>query len=128
MRTLVLAGVLVFAWTGASLAQDAAAGQQTFMRFCLPCHDAGENARIKLGPPLSGIDGRKAGTFEGFNYSDAMKNSGITWGDAVFKEYISGPAAKVPGTRMAFTGLKDEKDRADLWAFLSSIKADGTKK
>ena len=111
MRTLVLAGVLVFAWTGASLAQDAAAGQQTFMRFCLPCHDAGENARIKLGPPLSGIDGRKAGTFECFNYSDAMKNSGITW-----------------GTRMAFTGLKDEKDRADLWAFLSSIKADGTKK
>ena len=106
MRTCVLAGLLVFAWSGAALAQDAAAGQQTFQRFCLPCHDAGEGARVKLGPPFNGLDGKKAGTTEGFNYSDAMKGSGITWGDASFKEYIAGPMQKVPGTRMAFTGLQ----------------------
>jgi cytochrome c len=128
MRTCVLAGLLVFAWSGAALAQDAAAGQQTFQRFCLPCHDAGEGARVKLGPPLNGLDGKKAGTTEGFNYSDAMKGSGITWGDASFKEYIAGPMQKVPGTRMAFTGLREEKDRNDIWAFLGSIKADGSKK
>jgi len=61
----------------------------TFRKWCLPCHDAGDGAKIKLGPPLNGIDGRKAGTFEGYNYSDAMKGSGITWDEAVFKEYIA---------------------------------------
>ena len=128
MRTLILAGMMVIASAGLALAQDAAAGQQAFMRWCLPCHDAGDGAKIKLGPPLNGIVGRKAGTWEGYNYSDATKDSGITWDEAVFKEYIENPLQKVPGTRMAFTGVKDPKERNDLWAYLSQFDKDGKKK
>jgi cytochrome c len=126
MRTCVLAAVLVLASTGAGFSQDA--GQTVFQRMCLPCHDAGEGARVKLGPPLNGLNGRKAGTFEGFNYSDPMKASGITWDEAQFKDYIKGPMVKVPGTRMAFAGLRDEGDQAALWAYLGALGPDGKKK
>ena len=98
MRLWILAGMLVVASAGSVLAQEDAA----FRKWCLPCHDAGPDAKIKLGPPLNGIDGRKAGTYNGYNYSDAMKNSGITWGEAVFKEYISNPMQKV-GTAISRT-------------------------
>ena len=128
MRTCVLAAVLVVASTGLGLAQDAAAGKDVFSRMCLPCHDAGEGARIKLGPPLNGLDGRKAAGAEGFNYSDAMKGSGITWSEAQFLEFIKGPQAKVPGTRMAFAGLRDEKDAGSLWAYFKSLGPDGKSK
>jgi cytochrome c len=128
MRTWVIAGVFVLASTGATLAQDGAAGQQAFNGKCSPCHAVGENAQIKLGPPLNGIDGRKAGTAEGFNYSDGLKNSGIVWDKAKFTQWVSGPQAMVPGTRMAFAGDKDEMEVASLWAYLSSFKADGSKK
>jgi cytochrome c len=127
MRTFVLAAMLVAASTGAGWAQDAAAGLGVFQRFCSPCHDAGEGARIKLGPPLNAIDGRKAGAFEGFNYSDPVKASGITWNEAQFKEYIRNPLQKLPGTRMAFTGLKEEADVNNIWAYLKQFKADGSK-
>jgi cytochrome c len=128
MRTWVIAGVFVLASTGATLAQDASAGQMKFQNTCSPCHAVGENAQIKLGPPLNGIDGRKAGTFMGFNYSDGLKNSGITWDKAKFAQWISGPQAMIPGTRMAFAGDKDPMDAANLWAYLSGFKADGSKK
>jgi cytochrome c len=68
MRILVIAGVALVFSTGTTLAQDAAAGEQVFKRLCSPCHEIGQDAKIKLGPPLNGIDGRKSGTFEGFNY------------------------------------------------------------
>ena len=126
MRTCVLAAVLVMASTGIGFAQDA--GQAVFQRMCLPCHDAGEGARIKLGPPLNGIDGRKAGGAEGFNYSDPMKASGITWSEAQFKEYIKDPKAKVPGTKMFFAGVKNEKEVNDLWAYISGFDKDGKTK
>ena len=79
MKTWVVAGIALAASTGMALAQEAAAGEQVFRRLCSPCHDIGPDAKIKLGPPLNAIDGRKAGTFEGFNYSPANKSSGITW-------------------------------------------------
>jgi cytochrome c len=126
MRTCVFAAVLVLASSGVGFAQDA--GQAVFQRMCLPCHDAGEGARVKLGPPLNGLNGKKAGTTDGFNYSDAMKGSGITWDEAQFKDYIKGPMVKVPGTRMAFAGIRDEGDQAALWAYLGSLGADGKKK
>src|SRR5262249_20266498 len=91
MRTLMIAGMVVAASTGAALAQDAAAGEQVFKRLCPPCHDIGPDAKVKLGPPLNGVDGRKAGTFEGFNYSPANKSSGITWGEEAFPKYIRAP-------------------------------------
>jgi cytochrome c len=128
MRNWVLAGLLVLASTGVTLAQDVAAGETAYKKWCLPCHDAGEGAKVKLGPPLNALDGRKAGTLEGFNYSDANKSSGITWNEASFKEYITSPSAKVPGTRMAFAGIKNEKEIADLWSFLKRYDAEGKAK
>jgi cytochrome c len=126
MRTWVLVGVIVAASTGAALAQDVAAGEQSFNK-CRPCHDVGPEAKIKLGPPLNGIDGRKSASFPGFNYSDGMKSSGITWDKAKFLQWISGPQAMVAGTRMAFAGVQDEAERANIWAYVSQFKADGSK-
>jgi len=128
MRTCLLAAVLVMATTGTGLAQDAEAGQSVFKRMCFPCHDAGPGAKVKLGPPLNGLDGRAAGTMAGFNYSEANKNSGITWSEATFPEYIKNPMQRMPGTRMAFAGVRDEKDIANLWAFLKQFNENGDKK
>jgi cytochrome c len=108
-------------------AQDADAGKTVFNK-CQPCHSIGEGAVIKVGPPLNGIDGRKAGTYPSYPYSDANKNSGITWNEAEFKDYIRSPRAKIPNTKMAFIGLTNDKDIADIWAYISQFKADGTKK
>jgi len=128
MRTWVIAGIALAASTGTTLAQDATAGEQVFKRFCSPCHDIGEAAKTKLGPPLNGVDGRQAGTFEGFNYSPANKSSGITWSDESFPKYIRAPMQEMPGTRMAFVGVKNDKDIADLWAYLKQFGLDGNKK
>jgi len=118
MRTWVIAGIVLAASTGTSLAQEAAGGEQVFKRLCSPCHDIGEAAKIKLGPPLNGVDGRKAGSFEGFNYSPANKSSGITWNQETFSKYIRAPMQEMPGTRMAFVGVKDDKEITDLIAYL----------
>jgi cytochrome c len=128
MRTLVLAVIALAASTGTTLAQDAAGGEQVFKRLCMPCHDIGPEAKIKLGPPLNGVDGRHSGSFEGFNYSPANKNSGITWDEASFSKYIRAPMQEMPGTRMAFVGIKNDKDIGDLWAYLKSVGPDGQKK
>jgi cytochrome c len=128
MRTLVVAVIALAASTGTTLAQDAAAGEQVFKRLCMPCHDIGPEAKIKLGPPLNGIDGRHSGSFEGFNYSPANKNSGITWNQESFVKYIHAPMQEMPGTRMAFVGIKNDKDIGDLWAYLKSFGPDGQKK
>lgn len=128
MRMWVLAGALVWVSAGAGLAQDADAGQAVFKRQCLPCHDSGPGAKVKLGPPLNGLDGRQAGTLPGFNYSDANKNSGITWSDATFADYIKNPMQRMPGTRMAFAGVRDDKDIANLWTFLKQFDESGNKR
>jgi len=128
MRTWVIAVVALAASSGTALAQDAAAGEQVFRRLCSPCHDVGEEAKVKLGPPLNGIEGRHSGNYEGFNYSPANKNSGITWSDETFPKYIRAPMQEMPGTRMAFVGIKNDKDIADLWAYLKQFGPDGKKK
>ena len=128
LRTLVISLFALAASTGSSLAQDAAAGEQVFKRFCVACHDIGPDAKIKLGPPLNGIDGRKSGTYEGFNYSEANKNSGITWNAESFPDYIRAPMQRIPGTKMAFVGIKNDKDIGDLWAYLKEFGPDGHKK
>lgn len=126
MRTWVLAGLIVAASTGAALAQDAAAGEESFNK-CRPCHDIGPDAKIKLGPPLNGVIGRKAGTYEGFNYSDGMKALGIVWDKANFLKWVENPQVMVPGTRMAFAGIKDEAERENIFAYIIQFKADGSK-
>ena len=114
--------------TAASRAQDAEAGEKVFKRLCSPCHEIGEKAKVKLGPPLNDIDGRKSGTYEGFNYSQANKSSGITWSKETFTKYIHAPMQEMPGTRMAFVGIKNDGDVANLWAYLSQFGPDGKKK
>ena len=113
--------------TPAAQAQDAAAGEQQFKK-CMPCHRIGEGAKNLVGPELNGLDGRKAGSVEGYNYSEANKNSGITWNEATFKDYIKDPRAKIPGTKMIFPGIKNEKEAGDLWAYLKQFGPDGKKK
>jgi cytochrome c len=75
-----------------------------------------------VGPSLHGVYGRKAGSVEGFNYSDAMKASGKTWDDATLDAYIADPKGAVPGNKMVFVGIKDETDRKNLIAFLKTVK------
>ena len=103
---------------------DLAAGKTSFNK-CLACHAIGEGAKNKVGPELNGLDGRKSGSAPDYNYSDANKNSGITWNEAVFKEYIKDPKAKIPGTKMAFAGIKSENEINNLWAYVSQFDADG---
>jgi cytochrome c len=126
MRAFVVAFALA-ASTGIAAAQDVEAGAVSF-RKCAPCHAVGEGAANKVGPVLNGLPGRKSGTIAGFNYSDANKNSGITWDKATFKSYITDPRAKIPGTKMVFAGIKNDKEQDDLWAYLSQFGPDGKKK
>jgi cytochrome c len=126
-RTLMLIAAGLAVSTTAALAQDVAAGEQSFKK-CLPCHAVGEDAKNKVGPVLNGLDGRKSGTIEGYTYSEANKNSGITWSDEAFKEYIKDPRAKIPGTKMVFAGIKNEKEIGDLWTYLKQFDAGGHKK
>ena len=127
MRQAVLAVIALVASTAAASAQDVAAGEQSFKK-CLPCHSVGEGAKNKVGPELNGLDGRKSGNAEGFNYTEANKNSGITWSESVFKEYIKDPRAKIPGTKMVFAGIKNEEEVNNLWAYLKQFGPNGEKK
>ncbi len=115
------------AMASAARAQDVAAGETSFKK-CAPCHSIGEGAKNKVGPVLNGLDGRHSGSVEGYSYSDANKNSGITWTKDQFLEYIKDPKAKIPGTKMAFAGIKNEKEAGDLWAYISQFDKDGKKK
>jgi cytochrome c len=125
--TMASAGAVLLALAGAATAQDASAGETSFKK-CLPCHDIGDGAKNKVGPELNGLDGRKAGTAADYNYSDANKNSGLTWGEATFKEYIKDPRAKIPGTKMIFPGIKNEQEVDNLWAYLKQFGPDGKPK
>jgi cytochrome c len=127
MRLALVAAIGLVVSTGAALAQDVAAGETSF-RKCAPCHSIGPDAANKVGPELNGLDGRTAGTVAGFNYSDANKGSGITWSEAVFKEYIKDPRAKVPGTKMVFAGIKSQTELDNLWSFVSQFDKEGGKK
>jgi cytochrome c len=122
-----LALVTSLATASTALAQDVAAGENSFKK-CMACHSIGEGAKNKVGPELNGLDGRHSGSAPGYSYSDANKNSGITWNKEQFLEYIKDPKGKIPGTKMAFAGIKNEKEANDLWAFISQFDKDGKKK
>lgn len=107
-------------------AQDAALGEKVFNK-CRACHQIGEGAKTVVGPPLNGIVGRKAGIIEGYAYSDANKNSGITWDEATLTEYLKNPRARIQGTKMIFIGIPNEADILNLVAFLKQYDADGKK-
>src|SRR5207302_4432909 len=125
LKDLMFGAMILAASAGYAFAQDLTAGEAAF-RKCQPCHDVGEAAKNKLGPELNGLDGRKAGTVENGTYSQGMKDSGITWNEPAFREFVSNPAAKVPGTTMLLS-VRDEKEIGDLWAYLKQFGADGKK-
>jgi cytochrome c len=128
MKSMLLPAILAaIAFSSAAQAQDAEAGGKLFQK-CLPCHAVGQGARNKVGPVLNGLDGRKAGTAPGYRYSAANTASGIVWSKETFLDYIRNPAEKIPGTKMAFPGIKNEPEAADLWAYLAQFGADGTRK
>jgi cytochrome c len=127
MRGVIFAAVLVMTATSGARAQDAAAGEKVFA-VCKACHQIGETAKNAVGPVLNGIIGRHSGTYPGYSYSDANKNSGLTWDEATFRDYIKDPRAKIPGTKMIYPGLKDEQKTTDLLAYLQQFDADGKKK
>lgn len=102
----------------ASMTTDAAAGEKVFA-LCRSCHVLEEGVN-RVGPSLHNIVGRKSGSVEGYSYSDANKNSGVTWTTDVLFEYLEDPKAFMPGTKMAFPGIKDAQDRANLVAYLES--------
>jgi len=120
MKRIVLVILSVVAGVGQASAQDAAAGEKAFA-VCKACHQVGDNAKNAVGPVLNGLIGRKSGSVEGYNYSDANKKSGITWDEPTFTEYIKDPKAKIPGTKMAFAGIKDEQKIKDLIAYLHTF-------
>ncbi|MBC7583917.1 cytochrome c family protein [Tardiphaga sp. vice352] len=127
MRKFIFAAMLAIAGSSQVQAQDAAAGEKVF-GVCKMCHQIGETAKNAVGPQLNGLIGRKSGTVAGYSYSAANKDSGITWDEATFREYIKDPKAKVPGTKMIYVGLKDEQKTNDLVAFLKQFDAEGKKK
>jgi cytochrome c len=127
MRGFVFVALLAVAGAGEVRAQDAAAGEKVFA-VCRACHQIGETAKNGVGPLLNGIIGRKAGSVPGYSYTEANKNSGLTWDEATFRDYIRDPKAKIPGTKMIYAGLKDEQKTSDLLAYLQQFDAEGKKK
>lgn len=101
---------------GKALSGDVTAGQRIFNQ-CSACHtlQAGVN---RVGPSLHGIIGRKAGSVAGFRYSDANKNSGKTWTEQEMFTYLENPRAAIPGTIMAFPGLRKAEDRVNVIAYI----------
>lgn len=118
MRPLaVAASAFILFGALAARADDAEEGKKVFAQ-CGACHQVGEKAKNAVGPVLNGLFGRPAGTVPGYKYSDANKNSGVTWDEATFKEYIQDPRKKIPGTKMIYAGLKDGKKIESLIAYL----------
>lgn len=119
--TIVASVMASLAFAPMALAQDAENGEQVF-RQCRACHQVGPDAKNLVGPKLTGIIGRKAGTVEGFNYSQANKDSGtkgLVWTDDKLLAYLENPLTFMPGTKMAYAGLKDETARKDVIAYLA---------
>ena len=116
LHALTAAAFIVTFAAAAHADGDADKGKKVFAK-CMACHttEAGKN---KVGPSLHGIIGRKSGSLEGFTYSDAMKNAGITWDEAELDKYLTNPKKDVPGNKMAFPGLPKPDDRANVIAYL----------
>jgi cytochrome c len=101
-------------------AADIEAGKAEFKK-CALCHttEAGKN---KVGPSLFGVLGRRSASLENYNYSEAMKKFDYTWDPQTLDTYLADPRAIVPGTKMIFPGIKDEKERQDVIAYLETLK------
>lgn len=117
LAALALPAILV---SHSASAQNATAGATLFKARCGTCHGTAGEGRKGLGPSLKGLVGRKAASTD-FNYSAALKKSGLTWNTATLDSFITAPMKKVPGTRMVIA-VPDAKQRGDLLAFLATVK------
>ncbi len=122
LLSVIAAGAAALAATGPASAQDASAGEKVFLK-CKVCHQIGDGAKNNVGPVLTGIVGRAAGTFPGYTYSDANKNSGLTWDEDTLTVYLKNPRAKIPGTKMTFPGLTSDDDIRNVIAYLKTFPA-----
>jgi cytochrome c2 len=119
----VVVGVIAALGATSARAQDVAAGERLFKRHCGICHIAEKDSPRRLqGPNLFGLIGRKAGTIEGFRYSDANKNSGIVWTAETLEPYLADPREVIKGTTMAFVGVKKADERKAIIEFLEAQK------
>ncbi|VVE88616.1 c-type cytochrome [Pandoraea bronchicola] len=119
-------GALTFALTiisaSAFAAPDIEAGKALFASRCASCHSVGPMAASGFGPQLNGIANRRAGSLADFEYSKEMKQSGIVWDDKTLAAFIANPGKTVPGTKMRFWGIGNERKVADLIAYLHTFK------
>ncbi len=121
MKKIALAAVAGLLISAPAFAQgDAAAGEKVFAK-CKACHTV-EEGKNRVGPSLHGVVGRAAGAVEGFKYSSAMKESGITWNEENLDKYLEKPKDFIPKNKMVFVGLKDAEDRANVIAYLAQQK------
>jgi cytochrome c len=120
IRNFVFAALAAVALPAAAVAADAGAGKEDFKK-CALCHTT-ESGKNKIGPSLFGVVGRKAGSLDNYNYSEAMKKFDHTWDPETLDTYLADPRAVVPGTKMIFPGIKDEKERQDVIAYLETLK------
>lgn len=123
LMTLVLSLAAGLFGAQACAAGDAEAGGKLFKRVCGGCHQVGESARAFFGPQLNGVVGRIAGSTTDYQYSEAMKSSGIVWTQEKLNAYIEDPKAVVSGTRMIFWGISDQEKIDDLLAYLQTFQA-----
>ncbi len=123
LRAFAFPMLLACALPAAAQAQtgDAAAGQAVFKTQCGICHAAIQGKNM-VGPSLFGLIGRTSGSIEGFRYSAANKAASIVWSAETLNKYLAAPKEVVPGTTMTYAGLKDETKRADLIAYLATLK------
>jgi cytochrome c len=116
---LVLA-ISILGGASAARAADPVSGAAVFKSQCSLCHFI-EKGNNMIGPSLSGVVGRASGSVDGFHYSAPMAAANLTWDEATLNRYITAPRTVVPGTTMGYGGLKDDKRRADLIAYLGTL-------
>lgn len=108
--------------SSARAAGDPSAGAAVYAQ-CLACHAVGAGAQSNVGPVLNDIVGRRAGTYPGFRYSSALRKSGLTWDEATLTQYLRAPDKMIPGTKMAFAGIANDKEIVDVIAYLKQQSA-----
>ncbi|MBP2151603.1 cytochrome c [Xanthobacter flavus] len=131
MRIPVMVALLLGVAAAPAHAEPDIAKGETVFKKCMACHAVGPDAKVKVGPPLNGIVGAKWAHFEGYAYSQDIKDgasAGKVWDEANLDAYIANPKALAPKGKMAFAGIKNEDERKDLIAFLAQFNADGSKK
>ena len=122
MKYVLLTLALTVIAAPAFAAGDAEAGGKLFTKTCGGCHSIGEGARGGFGPELNGIIGRPAGTTQDYQYSEAMKNSGVVWTREKLADYIENPKSVVSGTRMIFWGISDQEKIENILAYLATFQ------